>query len=127
VPHGALLSKDSLFTEYLLYRHSTKKLHVDTFASSFVERIRWHSAKAPSLSNARRTSTWQRDHQRVHLSVRLPSALGGTRQSLLFCRVPRPQHSTKKFYRFLGMPSLPSSMTLTLGKVSLCRVLHSAK
>jgi hypothetical protein len=40
-----------------------------------VERIRWHSAKAPSLPSARRTSTRQRDHQWAHLSVSLPSVL----------------------------------------------------
>jgi hypothetical protein len=27
---------------------------------------------------------------------------------LLLCRVSRPQHSAKKLYRFLGVPSLPS-------------------
>jgi hypothetical protein len=51
------------------------------------------------------------------LSVSLPSALGGTRQSLLLCRVPGSQHLAKKLYWYPGVLSLPSAMTLTLGKV----------
>jgi hypothetical protein len=52
------------------------------------------------------------------LSVPLPSALGGTQQSLLLCRAPKPSHSAKRLYRCPGVPSLPSAMTLTLGKVT---------
>jgi hypothetical protein len=43
------------------------------------------------------------------------------------CRVPWPQHSAKKLYRYLGVLSLPSAMVMTLGKLLLCRVLHSTK
>jgi hypothetical protein len=43
------------------------------------------------------------------------------------CRVPEPQYSAKKLYQFPGVPSLPSAMVMTLGKVPLCRVLHSIK
>jgi hypothetical protein len=57
------LNKGSLFFECLLYWRSAKKLPVGPFASSFAERIRRHSAKAPSLPSACRTSTRQRDHQ----------------------------------------------------------------
>jgi hypothetical protein len=48
------LGKASLFAECLLYLRSSKKLPMGPFASSFVESIRWHSAK---------------DHQRAPLSV----------------------------------------------------------
>jgi hypothetical protein len=61
------------------------------------------------------------------LSIPLTSTLGDTRQRLLLCRVSRPQHTAKKFYRFPDVPSLLSVMALTLDKVPLCRVLHSAK
>jgi hypothetical protein len=64
------------------------------------------------------TCTWQRVHQRGPLSVLLSSALRDTRQSLLLCRVPGPQHSAKNLYRCPGIPSLPSAMALTLGKVT---------
>jgi hypothetical protein len=73
--------------------------------------------RLPLCRVPRWTSTRQRDHQRAPLSVPLPSALGGTRQRLLLCRIPRLQHSAKKLYRFPDVPSLPSAMTLTLGKV----------
>jgi hypothetical protein len=86
--------------------------------SLFAERIRWHSAKAPSLPSARWISTRQRDHQQVPLLVRLPSAFVGTRQSLLLCRVPKPHHSAKRLYQCPGVPFLLSVMTLTLGKVT---------
>jgi hypothetical protein len=112
------LGKGSLFVECLLYWHSAKKHPVGTFASSFAERIRRHLAKALSLPSARRTSSRQREHQRAPLSVPLPSIVGGTRQRLPLCRVSRPQHSAKKLYRFPGVPSLPSAMALTLGKVT---------
>jgi hypothetical protein len=52
--------------------------------------------RVSSLSSAQRTSTRQRGHQWAHLSVPLLSALGGTRQRLL--------------YRCTGVPSLPSVM-----------------
>jgi hypothetical protein len=74
-----ILDKDSLFAECLLYWHSAKKLPMGLYASSFAECIMCHSAKTSSLSSTRRTSTRQRDHQRVPLSVPLPSALRGTR------------------------------------------------
>jgi hypothetical protein len=35
--------------------------------------------------------------------------------------------SAKNLYRCPGLGSLPSAMVLTLGKVPLCRVSHSAK
>jgi hypothetical protein len=98
-----------------------KKLPVGPFTSSVAECIRRHSAKATSLPSARLTSTRQRYHQWTSLSVPLLTALGGTRQSLLLCRVPRPHHSTKRLYRCPGVPSLSSASTLTLGKVPLCR------
>jgi hypothetical protein len=41
------------------------------------------------LPSVRQTSTRQRDRQRTPLFIPLPSALGGTRQRLLLCRVPR--------------------------------------
>jgi hypothetical protein len=117
----------SLFLECPLYWQSAKKLPMGLFTILVAERIMWHSAKAASLSSAWLTSTRQRDHLRPLLSVPLPSALGGTRQSLLLWRVPRPHHSAKRLYRCPGVPSLPSAMTLKLGKVPLCRVLHTAK
>jgi hypothetical protein len=103
-----------------------------------------------SLSSVRRTITRQRDRQRAPLSVpllralggtwqrlllcrtgpfvsSLPRALGGTRQRLLFRRVLWSWHSAKRLYRCPGVPSLPSDMTQTLGKVPLCRVLHPTK
>jgi hypothetical protein len=52
---------------------------VGPFTMAFAERIRLHSAKAPSLPSARRTSSRQRDHQQTPFSVPLPSAIGGTR------------------------------------------------
>jgi hypothetical protein len=121
--HRVTLDKGSLFVECPLYLHSAKKLSVDPFTSLFVERIRWHSAKSHSLPSAQLTSTRQRDHQRALLSI--PLTLGGTQQSLLLCRVLRPQHSAKMLYRCPGVPSLPSAMVMTLDKVPLCRVLHS--
>jgi hypothetical protein len=48
-------------------------------------------------------------------------------QRVLLYRVPEPQHSAKKFYQFLGVPSLLSAMLTAVGKVPLCGVLHSAK
>jgi hypothetical protein len=125
--HRATLGKGSLFAECPLYWHSTKKLPVGPYTRSFAERIRWHSAKAHSLPSARWASTRQRDHQRSLLLVPLPSALGGTRQRLLLCREPRPQQSVKRLCWCPGVPSLLSTMNLTLGKEPLCRVLHSAK
>jgi hypothetical protein len=107
--------------------HSTKKHPVGPFARSVVESIRWHSTKAPSLPSARRISTRQRNHQRAPLSVPLPSALDDTRQGSNLCRVSRPHHSAKWLYRCPGVPSLSSVVTMTLSKVPLCRVLHSAK
>jgi hypothetical protein len=62
--------------------------------------------------------TRQRVCQRGPLSSSLLSALGGTRQSLLLCRVSGPQHSAKKLYRCPDVASLPSAMVLTLGKVT---------
>jgi hypothetical protein len=91
------------------------------FTSSIAERIRRHSAKATSLPSDRLTSTRQRYHLWAPLLVSLLTALGGTRQCLLLCRVPRPHHSVKRLYRCLGVPSLPSVLTLTLGKIPLCR------
>jgi hypothetical protein len=70
------------------------------------------------LSSTSWTSSRQQEHQWVPLRVFLQSALGCTRQMLLLCRVPRPHHSTKKLYRFPGVPSLPSDMVMTLDKVS---------
>jgi hypothetical protein len=55
-----------------------KEAPVGPFTRAFAERIRWHSAKAPSLVTAHRTSNRQRDQQRIPLSVPLLSALGGT-------------------------------------------------
>jgi hypothetical protein len=83
--HKVTLDKGSLFAKCALYRHSAKKLHVGPFTRSFAERIRWHSTKTLSLSSARLTITRQRDHRWAPLSVPLPSALGGTQQSLLLC------------------------------------------
>jgi hypothetical protein len=91
---------------------------VGPFTRAFAEHIRWHSAKAPSLPSARWTSTRQRDRQRAPLSVPLPRALGDTRQRLLLCRAPRPQHLAKRLYRYPGVPSLTSAMTLTVDKVT---------
>jgi hypothetical protein len=88
---------------------------------------RWLVTATEPLPNVRRTSTRQKDRQRAPLPVALPSALGDTRQRLLLCRAPRPQHSAKRLYRCPCVPSLLSAMTWTLGKIPLCRVLHSAK
>jgi hypothetical protein len=104
-------------------RHSAKALSlpsvhcIDTRQRSSP----WAPLPGP-LSSARLTSTRQKDHPRPLLSVPLPSALGGTRQSLLLCRVQG--HNTRQ-RGFTG--AQVSAMTLTLGKVPLCRVLHSAK
>jgi hypothetical protein len=43
-------------------------------------------------------------------------------QSEVLCRVLGPQHSAKKLYRFLGVPSLPSPLATALGKRTLCRL-----
>jgi hypothetical protein len=59
------------------------------------------------------------------LPVPLSSVLGDTRQRLRICLVSQPQHLAKKIYRFPGVPSLPSTVVMTLGKVPLCQVLHS--
>jgi hypothetical protein len=103
------LGKGSLFAECLLYRHSTKKLPVGPFVSSFAEYIRRHLAKAPSLLSATWTSSRQREHKWLLLPVPLSSALEGTRQRLLLCRVSRLQHSAKKLYRFSVVPFLSSA------------------
>jgi hypothetical protein len=52
------------------------------------------------------------------LLLSLTSALGGSRRRVSLCRVSGPQHSVKKLYRFLGVPSLPSAMVMALGKVT---------
>jgi hypothetical protein len=65
------------------------------FTKSFAERIRWHSAKAPSLSSARRTSTRQKGS---------PAGLF----VISFAECVR-RHSIK-------VASLPSAMATTLGK-----------
>jgi hypothetical protein len=79
----------------------------------------------------------------------LPSVLGDTRQKSypcrvsggqhsaknpsagspcqVLCRMLEPLHSAKNLYRCPGLGSLSSAMVLTLCKVSLCRVSHSAK
>jgi hypothetical protein len=57
----------------------------------------------------------------VPMSGSLPSALYGTRQSVLLCRVSESLHSAKNLYQCPGLGSLPSAMVLTLGKVPLCR------
>jgi hypothetical protein len=49
----------------------------------------------------------------------------GPFDSLFFECIRR--HSVKKLYRFPGVSSLLSAMVMALGKVPLCRVLHSAK
>jgi hypothetical protein len=84
------LGKGSLFIECPLYWHSAKKHPVDAFASSFAECIKRHLAKDPPLLSARWTSSRQREHERVPLSVPLSRALGDTRQRLRLCRVSRP-------------------------------------
>jgi hypothetical protein len=45
-------------------------------------------------------------------------------QFLCRCRVPGSQHSAKKLYRCPGVPSRPSAMTLTLGKVTSIHLFH---
>jgi hypothetical protein len=37
---------------------------------------------------------------------------------LLLCRVPRPQRSAKKLYRFRDVPSLLCALVMLLGKVA---------
>jgi hypothetical protein len=64
-----------------------------------------------------RVSAWQ------HSSKNPPE--GSPCQVL--CRVPVPLNSVKNLYRCPGLGSLPSAMSLTLGKAPLCRVSHSAK
>jgi hypothetical protein len=120
------LDKGSLFAECPLYSHSTNKLSVGPFTSSFAEHIRWHLAKALSLPSAQLTST----RQKSFIGQQAHNTRQRDHQQTLFrflCQVTRPQHSAKKLYRCLGVPSFTRAMTLTLDKVILCRVLHSAK
>jgi hypothetical protein len=141
------LNRDHFFTECLKYsvkpgKHSAKKVRQTVHRQRLLCRVLFighsaivecHSVLGKEKSSSRRqvtepvpsvhyTDTRQRDRQRAPLSVPLPSALGCTRQSLLFCRVPWPQHSQRGFYRCQGVPSLLSVMTLTLGIEPLCRV-----
>jgi hypothetical protein len=76
--------------------------------------------RVSTLPSVRETTSRQGGRQWAPLSVPLSSALGGTQQILLLCRVPIPQHSAKKIYRCPGVPSLPSNMTWALGKIHLC-------
>jgi hypothetical protein len=79
-----------------------------------------------SLPSVRQPSTRQRVHRRAPLSVSLPSALGGTRQSLLLCRVSGPQHSAKKLYLCSGVSSSPSAMAKNwFPVVHLARVVYA--
>jgi hypothetical protein len=49
----------------------------------------------------------------------LPSALEGTRQILLLCRVLKAQHlANRLYYQCPGVPFLPSAMTFKLGKMT---------
>jgi hypothetical protein len=73
----------------------------------------WHSAKTHFLSSVRYTDSRQRDIERVPLSFPLLSALEGTRQSLLLCRVLCPWHSAQRLYQCPGVPSLSGVMTMT--------------
>jgi hypothetical protein len=103
--------------------HSAKRLPSpsvlgDTFAECHLE----HLAKKLPLCRVSPACTRQRVHQWGPASDSLPSALGGTRQRLLLCRVPGPQHYANKLYRCPGVASLLSAMALTLGKEVLCRV-----
>jgi hypothetical protein len=95
--------------------------------SSFAECIRKHSAKAFSLPSVYCTGDRQRSSLWALLPVPLSNALGGTRQRLFLCRVSWPQHSAKKLYRFSGVLSLPSAMSMTLGKVTRRRWCGSAR
>jgi hypothetical protein len=85
--------------------------------------------KGVTFAECCRSDTRQRSHlcrvplghsvknppERVPLSVSVPIVPGGTRQSVLLCRVSGTLHSAKNLYRCPGLGSLPS---VTLGKVT---------
>jgi hypothetical protein len=106
---------DGACAECPLYRHSAKKLPVGPFIRSFVERIRWYSAKTPSLPSAHLTSTRQR------------SCI--CRHSTKFASFPSAKATAlgKEALPWLGVPFMSSVMTLTLGKVHVLWPWHSAK
>jgi hypothetical protein len=87
----------------------------------FIECPRWHSAKELPLLSVCRPALGKESISGVPMSGSLPSALYGTRQSVLLCRVSESLHSAKNLYQCPGLGSLPSAMVLTLGKVPLCR------
>jgi hypothetical protein len=92
-----------------------KEALVGPFVSSFAESIRRHSAKAPSLSSARRTSSRQREHQRAPLSVPLLSVKATSLGKEAFL-VPRCAF----FAECYGLDTRQSSSfsCVTLGKVT---------
>jgi hypothetical protein len=103
---GELYIGNDFFAEYFLSstllsvtRYSTKKVAITSDGNG-----------DGTLLSVRRITSRQRDRRRTALSVPLSSALGGTRQRLLLCRVPRLQRSAKKLYQCPCVPSLPSIM-----------------
>jgi hypothetical protein len=106
--------RDGVFAE-CPWRHSTKEFTLPSVCqtalgkeSIFAEYHLGHSAKNPP--------------GRVPMSGSLSSAMCGTQQRLVLCRVSETLHSAKNLYRCPGLGSLPSAMALTLGNEPLCRV-----
>jgi hypothetical protein len=137
VSHSAQRARHTVHRQSLLYRvlflghlpGSTRqrKAAVTTPGDGdnvFAECHKWHSAKKLPLPSVCRPALDKESVSEVSMSGSLPSALYGTRQSMLLCRVPEPLHSAKNLYRCPGLGSLPSAMVLTLSKVPLCRVSH---
>jgi hypothetical protein len=107
---------NGFFAEYFLSDTRQRLCRVSLVLGkekSLSRRLVMETSPLPSILG----ETRQRGHQRGPLSDSLSSALEGTRQSLLLCRVSGSQHSAKTLYRCPGVPSLSSVMTLTLGKV----------
>jgi hypothetical protein len=75
------------------------------------------TASLPSVQgDTRRTALGKESTSGVSMSGTLSSALYGTRQSVLLCRVSEPLHSAKNLYRCPGLGSLPTARSRALGK-----------
>jgi hypothetical protein len=90
-------------------------LHVMTLTLGKVPLCYSYFAKCPGHNTRQRRLAWTP----VKPLCRVLCGLG-TRQRFLLCRVLWSWHSAKRLYWCLGVPSLLSVMTLTLGKVPLC-------
>jgi hypothetical protein len=122
-PHSAKRARLTVHRQRLLCRvfieHSTKSLPSARryLAKKSVRhgdgwRRRWLCRVSPNTLGKEVTS--------LPSVCRLELGKGTTSGSLcqVLCRVSGPQHSAKKLYRCPGIASLPSAMSLTLGKVT---------